>query len=494
MRKHKLRSRLAAMTSIGVASLMTVTMLGVGSASAQTVPTGSPRWFIGHVESIRSAGSDTTFFMMQSIADLYMQAGLYGCTLNLAPTPNYSTCNTGADISTTDLTDNYDRVEVTTGIDQIGSGEGQKQLCGLDSSPFPVDFARSSKPASSANGCSDMVGLGFGKDGVPAVDFPGAEGPGTATGTAFGSKIVGPVAAGWLPGDPVTCDQTLTCSGTAFTDISNNDNGGGIDSTAWRLWCSTDTNPADANSKITDWGQLTNLAGGHTVGNGTAIGVPINIIGVNPSSGTESTYAHFADSGQTAGSPPADVCGNTNVNSSTLQGNPHIALENNAAQIGDFAAADFPASDATQAADQAAEVATSLYFMSNGVYDSNIHARIVTDTNGTKYSVSKMTQNGVAPTKTATGTLMNNTFPTARTLYNIYRTSTVRASTADFLDWICDSNSASVKGTDLSTGQNYNNEVTSAIQTKYGFIRLTSSTPAPNNSCQPITAVADPNS
>jgi hypothetical protein len=473
---------------------MMVTLLGIGTASAQPVGTGAPRWFIGHVETIRSAGSDTTFFLMQRISDLFMQAGLYGCVLSQTPTPDYSTCNTSGDLPTTDLTDNYDRVEVMTGIDQIGSGEGQKQLCGMDSSPFPVDFARSSKPASSSNGCSDMVGLGFAKDGVPSVDFPGAEGPGTTTGTAFGSKVIGPVAAGWLPGDPVTCDQTGTCSGTPFNDVSNADNGGGIDSTAWRLWCSTDTTPGNADDRITDWGQLTNLSGGKTVGNGTPIGVPINIVGVNPSSGTEATFAHYVDSGQTGGSPPADLCGTTNTNSSLLVGNQHIALENNAAQIGDFAAADFPSSDATQAADEAAEIATSIYFMSNGVYNSNIHSRVVTLTNGTQYAASKMTQNEVAPTTSSSGTLMNNTFPTARTLYNIYRTSTVRASTADFLNWICDSNSAFQKGKDLYTGQNYNTEITSAIQTTYGFIRLNSNTPAPNNSCQPITTVADPSS
>jgi len=86
---------------------------------------------------------------------------------------------------------------------------------------------------------------------------------------------------------------------------------------------------------------------------------------------------------------------------------------------------------------------------------------------------------------------MQNTFPTARTLYNIYRTDTVRASTADFLNWICDSNSAFNKSNDLNTGQNYNNEITAAVQTTYGFIRLNTLTASPNNSCQLITAVHD---
>jgi hypothetical protein len=89
---------------------------------------------------------------------------------------------------------------------------------------------------------------------------------------------------------------------------------------------------------------------------------------------------------------------------------------------------------------------------------------------------------------------MNNTYPTARSLYNIYRTSTVRASTADFLNWICDSNNVFQKGVDLSTGKNYDQEITTAIQTTYGFIRLTDATASPNNSCQLITSVAASNS
>jgi hypothetical protein len=89
---------------------------------------------------------------------------------------------------------------------------------------------------------------------------------------------------------------------------------------------------------------------------------------------------------------------------------------------------------------------------------------------------------------------MENTYPTARTLYNIYRTSTVRGSTADYLDWICDANTNFTKGTDLYTGKNYDTEITTAINTTYGFIRLSDTTAAPNNSCQMITSVASPTS
>lgn len=128
------------------------------------------------------------------------------------------------------------------------------------------------------------------------------------------------------------------------------------------------------------------------------------------------------------------------------------------------------------------------------MYNSNIHARIVTLSNGTQYAGNKMLEDDVIPTTTQTGTLMSNTYPTGRTLYNIYRTDTVRASTADFLDWICDANNNFTKGTDLYTGKNYDTEITSAINTTYGFIRLTDLTASPNNSCQMITSVANPGS
>jgi len=523
MNHRRLRSRLLAAGTISVAAMTAALTLGVGAASAGSGPysvtTGvGPRWNVGHVEQIRNAGSDTIFFLTQTMANYFEQAGLYGCNLDSAVTPNYSSCvNAPGDLSaTTDTVDNYDHIEVTVGLGKIGSGDGQKQLCGAESAQFPVDYARSSKPPSSSNGCSDMVGLGFAKDGVPTVDFPGAEGPGTAVGSTtpwhgVSGGIVGPVAAGWLPGDPVTCDtgaaNTSTnplnsttnprvgiladsCSGVPLESMDNNS--GPLPSTAYDIWCQTGGQGA---GQITDWGQLTNLTGSEVPGQGTSIGVPIVVVGVNTGSGTEATFDTFANSSATSG--PCSGSGNVDANGY----NPGPAneaetgvLENNAAQLGDFAATDYPGSDATQAADQAALIATSLYFMSNGVYNSNIHSRIVTLSNGTQYAANKMLENEVVPTTSASGTLMNNTYPTARTLYNVYRTSTVRASTADFLNWICDANSTFTKGKDLYTGKSYDTELTTAINTTYGFIRLTDTTASPNNSCQLITSVASPTS
>ena len=73
----------------------------------------------------------------------------------------------------------------------------------------------------------------------------------------------------------------------------------------------------------------------------------------------------------------------------------HIALENNASQVSDFAANDFPG----DVASQAVEVATTLYFESNGVYNSVPYSASVNfnGENGShhQYSATKVTENGL---------------------------------------------------------------------------------------------------
>ena len=239
--------------------------------------TGLPHFYNGNVESIRDAGSDTTFFMMQQIGDVYTSAGLYGCTLNnsdgetlfnssdpASTSTNYeSFCAKNLNVATTDAVDNWDRTEVYQGVDNVGSSAGQAELCNeADGSavaatpPFSVDFARSSKPSDDLSGCAEQQ-IGYAKDGVPVVDFPNIV-PGDIGASTFstyqnvngGSGKVGPVAAGWLPGDPLDGPY----SGTAFSDVDNTV--GGVvsqSSVAYNLWCNTGT------GKISDWGQLTNL-------------------------------------------------------------------------------------------------------------------------------------------------------------------------------------------------------------------------------------------
>ena len=143
------------------------------------------------------------------------------------------------------------------GTSLIGSTAGQEQLCGNLASPQPVDYARAAKPPLSptSGGCSDEEPLGFAKDGLPGLDFPTINPstwgttPGSSPYAGVNGGVIGPVADGWLPGNPAAGPYT----GTAFTNLSNVDNGGGANSTAYRIWCATNT------TRITDWGQLTNL-------------------------------------------------------------------------------------------------------------------------------------------------------------------------------------------------------------------------------------------
>jgi hypothetical protein len=590
MRLFTPRYRLIRAVAVGFAAALTI---GAGVASAApSDPVGganpvAPHFYNGNVESIRAAGSDTTFFLMQRVGDLFTGAGLYGCTLNADTGANYNTsdpapstaneqffCQVNDNVATTDVNDNWDRTEVSEGVDDIGSSPGQGQLCGSVDTPLTVDFARSAKPAGSITGCN-MVEAGFAKDGVPIVDYPVIPADfGTSTSSAYSSingGVVGPVANGWLPGDPTSGPF----SGTRLTNIANNDNGGGVNSTAYRLWCATN-NGSSVTNQITDWGQVTNIGPGllvqnvttHSgsaavtdpggnfpstvvagdavkgtgipsgttvlsgsgtatltlsnnatasgtpdltfttaaklaVGQGLPVGIPVRIMGVNTGSGVESTFSNFAESSVSGQGCSSNMDANAarDPNAATATGtnaSPHIALQNNSDQIDQFAAADFPNPDFV---DQAIEAATTLYIESNGVFNTNPFAASTT-INGTGFSGVKVNENGQS---TTTPALLNNIYPTAITLFNIYNASTVRASTGGFLNWICDGNSNFTKGEDNSTGQNFDAELSTLIGTTFGFPRLTDESvaattgqpadnvPAPNTTCAanlPVTTTS----
>jgi hypothetical protein len=572
MQTHKLRRSKAGAAAFGVAAMAATLVLGAGvaSASVPSDPPGGavpvpPHFYNGNVEGIRDSGSDTTFFMMQHIGDLYTGAGLYGCTLQTSGgalynsldsnsgSSNYYYCESGGNVSTTDVNDNWDRTEVTEGVDDVGSGAGQNQLCGVIDTPLPVDFARSSKPSTGA--CATEVETGYAKDAVPIIDYPlnpstyGSTSPSGVYSSINGGDV-GNVANGWLPGDPTSGPY----NGTRLTDIDNNDNGGGADSTAYRLWCSTATSGAGA--RISDWGQLTNLGpnieivgvsttsgsttatitsgplltpgfpsqiasgqgvsgvnipgsdtvssvttgsdtltlttaangtgtttlifatGGSklAVGQGVPDGIPVRIVGVNTASGTEATFTSYALSGQSGGGCGSNM--NTNAASDPYSATDtgdntgaHIALENNSDQLDQFAQTDFP----SDYVDQAVEVATSLYIESNGVYNTNPYAAAST-IDGTSYSGNKLNEDGESP---STSNDLNNIYPTARTLFNIYNSATIRASTGGFLNWICDGDVNFQKQTDNSTGKNFDTELTTTISTTYGFPRLTDESTPP---------------
>ena len=578
MRPSNFKRRAVLAGTVGATAL--IATMGLGSAVASATPVDppggatpvAPSFNNGIVNAIRGSGSDTTIFMMQKISDLYTQAGLYGCQLNDATgetmyntgisTTNANSnlwyyCKSGANISTTDTADNWSRTEVAQGVDDVGSTAGQKQLCGPGTltSPLTVDFARSSKPAGTY--CSDLKETGYAKDSVPAFDYQiNPSTVGTVTSGVFATVnggVIGPVAKGWLPGDP-------TAGPYKGTKLANLDNSTSNNSTPYRLWCDAGPN------RITDWGQLSNLgpnlslpdvtlasgsstatlsqplatsvsgaaitdlsqagftgitgtgtagsttlalsgtsplnsvAGGDqlsinigttlTQGSGGPIGLAVRIMGVNNASGTESTWQSFSDSGVASGATNngcgTDADGNAAVdpNPSTAVGDnagKHIALENNASQISDFANADWP----SDAASAAVEVSTTLYYESNGVFLSTPYSGQVT-VNGSPFSGTKLTLNG---TSNSTANVLNNVYPTSRTLFNIYRTGNVKASTAGFLNWICDSQTAITKQKDNSTGLNIDQELSNIIGS-FQFIRLTDTTASASNGDTPADNVS----
>jgi len=603
MHKHKLRSLAARAAAVGAVAFSAALIVGSGAgASVPNDPPGGatpvpPHFYNGNVEGIRDTGSDTTIFMMQKIGDLYTGAGLYGCTLNgsagqtlynssdpASATSNEEFyCQSGQNQSTTDVNDNWDRTEVTEGVDDVGSGAGQNQLCGALSTPLPVDFARSSKPAGSA--CSTMVETGYAKDAVEVVDYPidANDSFGVAKEApynAINGGVIGDLTSGWLPGDPTSCTAAGTCTGTGLTDM---DNTGSVDSVAYRLWCVQGGTGAAA--QITDWGALTNLGpslrvvnaslsstsstvttphalpinysnptspvagvtvgdavsgtgipSGDTVasvgtssftlahdptssgtsdltitipntlpvGDGMAVGVPVELMGVNTASGTEATYTSFAQSGtsNTGCSSNMDLNAMTDPNPATATGDnsgQHIGLENNSAQMAQYAATD----EANDPASMAAEVNSMLYIEARGVFNTDPYAAAAT-IGGQTFSGNVLEANGVSAT---VPNMLSNKYPLARTLFNIYNSATIRASTGGFLNWICDSGVNFPKNVDNSTGSNFDTELTTIINGQFGFVRLSDTSeppagfiptpgdnlPSPDNSCAatlPVTTTS----
>ena len=306
MKPRKLRRRFAFASSVGAAATAAALVLGVAlsapASAAITVPAfptfgAYPSWLPANFQVSNvdhSEGSDTTLFVMQSISDLYAQAGIFpfSCQLVATGTGQNQQCLTPANNSgnnpnntQSDTVDNFAGSEELQGVNNVGSGNGQNELCGVTLSPVgtTVDYSRSSKPPG-VSGCA-LQGFGFAKDGVTAVDFQSIDPQlyGTATGyntnspypsfdytsgatinTPFPSTGIGDVAMGWLPGDPFTCgfNGGAACSGTPVQDVTSNATAGSglsrASSTAYRLWCQHGSSTTGL-SQIMDWGNLSNL-------------------------------------------------------------------------------------------------------------------------------------------------------------------------------------------------------------------------------------------
>jgi hypothetical protein len=242
-------------------------------------------------------------------------------------------------------------------------------------------------------------------------------------------------------------------------------------------------------------------------GYGSPIGVPIRIIGVNLGSGTAAawngfTFGNVGGTGNCSGKTLYNETAAQGANPQNPQGptgNTEIALENDASQIGDFANANWGGNDA---ADQSVDIATSLYYMGRGAYNTNpnssvasleLNSGVSVGSNPTAFTEYELNANNVA----ASGpTQLSNAYPVARTLFNVFKTDTVRASVGGYLNWLCDTNSVSYKsgsttytfngaiqkGTNHVDGGNYDTDLSNIIVNQYGFTRLTDLTPELNGS------------
>jgi ABC-type phosphate transport system substrate-binding protein len=148
---------------LAVAATM-LSVAGAGSAAQTTA------------QVVLGSGSDTTYFMMTALGDLYNQAP--GCNNLGSPQPLDASCVSGDPADA----ENFFHDSVAQRY-FIGSGGGINQLCksGLGSNA-PIDFARSSRvPLPASAGGSDCTGLhfvGFAKDGISWECFPGKTGAG----------------------------------------------------------------------------------------------------------------------------------------------------------------------------------------------------------------------------------------------------------------------------------------------------------------------------
>lgn len=472
-----------------------VATTGAASAATPNAPIGAtPRFYsTAGVQQIRAAGSETTFYMMSALGDLYNQSSLFGCVLSSS---DNRTC-TQANNSATDELDDWSRNEFTNGAG-VGSGGGIGELCGSKpTGGLSVDFARSSR----ALGSSDYAGtcnttnlqtLNYADDSVVPLDFP-QDGTVTigstpvCTTSTIASQLpvggcqIGPVAAGWtINGNTGGTPDPLAgpYHGTPFNDMTVF---GPPNTLANRIYCtSTNTNP------ITDWGQLTGSSSG--LGTGTAVGIPIYVPFVNTASGTYSTYKGLVG------------CDTNSVNKDG-----QLTQENDAPQLGDEALAaaslasrwpNYSGTSATltgTAANVNAEnqLAASLYYISFGVALSHKYTAQTSLPTGCKGSAcvvpsfpgNQMTVDGVVASQkcafpdpgictTTTGGAPpngNNDITTARQLYNVVKVDTIRGSVAGLMNYICDANNASEYGTDLTNGKNYSAEVVSTVVNNFGF-------------------------
>ena len=111
-----------------------------------------------------------------------------------------------------------------------------------------------------------------------------------------------------------------------------------------------------------------------------------------------------------------------------------------------------------------------------GVASLEVNAGVVPSGDQSTFTETLLAGNNVQP---SIANERSNKYPTSRTLFNIYLTNNVRASTAGFLNWLCDTNPVAgggggqiQKGTDHVDG---------------GTSTPTSPTPSPVTTVSPVS-------
>ncbi|MGQ0744958.1 MAG: PstS family phosphate ABC transporter substrate-binding protein [Acidimicrobiales bacterium] len=136
-----------------------VALVMAAAAPAAAQPTG----FNNTVDQVRIVGSDTTYFAIQRLIDLYQPSP--GCTL--ASATGFTTCSSNGTITS----ENHDHDELSQGF-IIGSSNGIRILCGtVGPGPLPIDVARSSRNKG-ASDCSGLTFQAFARDGQVPLFFP----------------------------------------------------------------------------------------------------------------------------------------------------------------------------------------------------------------------------------------------------------------------------------------------------------------------------------
>ncbi|MEV6985255.1 substrate-binding domain-containing protein [Sphaerisporangium sp. NPDC051017] len=162
---------------------------------------------------MNGAGSDTTYFAMQDMDDLFNESP--GCNLIVPPALPQFTC--GPDTATTVLTENYDH-EVAAEMFPQGSSAGLRVLCqendGLTGTLY-YSYARSSSaPASAPSECKNdtkdkLRYVGWAKDAVTIPRWTGGPSDGVTNLTLDQLKqiFLGTPPAGSPPGTIGTCNH-----------------------------------------------------------------------------------------------------------------------------------------------------------------------------------------------------------------------------------------------------------------------------------------------